>query len=39
MFRKTVLVVVFILCTGCMKDYDFNPFTTTLRIIHDNSRD
>tara|TARA_R100000458_G_C8275107_1_gene250107 strand:- start:1003 stop:1125 length:123 start_codon:yes stop_codon:yes gene_type:complete len=35
---KIMVIVFILLTTGCVKDYDFNPWTTTLRMIatHDN---
>ena len=33
------LVIIFILLVGCVKDYDFNPYTTVIKqlIKHENS--
>ena len=32
-------VIIFILLTSCVKDYDFNPYTTFIKqlIKHENS--
>jgi len=33
------LIIIFILLVGCVKDYDFNPYTTIIRqlIKYENS--
>ena len=33
------LVIIFILLVGCVKDYNFNPYTTVIKqlIKHENS--
>jgi hypothetical protein len=35
MYKSIVrIILILILLSGCVKDFDFNPFTTFLRVVH-----
>jgi hypothetical protein len=36
---RIILICIFILVSGCAKDYDLNPWTTVLKQIHKASYD
>jgi hypothetical protein len=31
---RMILILVFVMISGCAKDFEFNPYTTILKQIH-----